>query len=119
MDIKMVSKLYKQNSLLTLPTGKLLLWLLDETIKVVKKGIQAMHAIDIAEQNRQIQIAQQIVVEIIPLINNSIDGGKKFMMLIDYINRRLIEANMNCDVLILEEVEQFLNELRSVWNEVI
>ncbi|MGG3925234.1 flagellar export chaperone FliS [Metabacillus fastidiosus] len=117
MDINMVSKLYRENSLMTLSPKKFILWLLEEAIKALEKGQKAMLNKDIAEQNNQIQITQQLILEIIPLINGDINGGKQLMLLIEYVHRRLIEANIDSDFVALKELEVFLIELKSSWEE--
>lgn len=117
MDINMASKLYKENSLMTLSPKKFILWLLEEAIKALEKGQKAMLNKDIAEQNNQIQITQQLILEIIPLINGDINGGKQLMLLIEYVHRRLIEANMDSDFVALKELEVFLIELKSSWEK--
>jgi flagellar protein FliS len=35
--------------------------------------------------------------------------------LYDYIERRLLEANMSCDVEVLDEVSSLINELKAGW----
>ena len=104
---------------MTSPPEKLIIWLLDEAIKAIKSGKQAVNAKDIAEQNLQIQRAQQLIIEVIPMINGSIEGGKKFMIVLDYLSRRLIEANIKSEVFILNEIELFLLEISDAWKEVL
>ncbi|MEC2077295.1 flagellar export chaperone FliS [Metabacillus fastidiosus] len=115
MDINMASKLYKENSLMTLSPRKFIVWILGEALKALEKGKGAILNKDIAEQNNQLQITQQLILEIIPLINEGIDGGKKLILLIEYVHRRLVEANIDNDVEILKELEAILSELKSAW----
>ncbi|MED4534078.1 flagellar export chaperone FliS [Metabacillus fastidiosus] len=117
MDINMASKLYKENSLMTLSPKKFILWLLEESLKALEKGKEAIKYKDIAEQNNQLQITQQLILEIIPLINEGIDGGKQLILLIEYVHRGLIEANIDSDLTVLKELEAVLGELKSAWEE--
>ena len=44
---------------------------------------------------------------------------QELMVMYDYINRRLVEANVKSDHAILEEVEGLVTELRDTWKQVI
>ncbi|MGG3799039.1 flagellar protein FliS [Metabacillus fastidiosus] len=119
MDIKKATKLYRENSLMALPMRNLVLWLLEEVLKTLEKGKQAMRVRDIAEQNKQMKLSQQLIIEIIPLINSSLIEGEKLIVLTEYINRQLILANITNDILILEEAEEFILQLRYAWRDVV
>jgi len=41
------------------------------------------------------------------------------LALYEYMNRRLVEANIQNDVSIIEEVEELVTEFRDTWKEVI
>lgn len=45
--------------------------------------------------------------------------SKNMLALYEYMNQRLMEANMLDDVAIIEEVEGFVTEFRDTWKEVI
>ncbi|MED4454430.1 flagellar export chaperone FliS [Metabacillus fastidiosus] len=117
MDIHEASRLYKQNSLLLLSPNKLLLKLLEEAIKALREAKKAMIENDISEKNKQIQVSQQLILELIPLINTSIDNGEQIIIVIDYVNRKLIEINMKNDITMLNGIESFLLDFRAAWNE--
>ncbi|MBM7649379.1 flagellar protein FliS [Bacillus ectoiniformans] len=119
MDVHKAVKLYRKNSLAALSAAKFLLWLIEEALKALSIGKSAINTENIAERNKQIQIAQQLILEIVPLINGAYDGGKQLVFLIDYMNRRLIEANMKSDIIIIGEVESLLLDLKEAWREVV
>ena len=52
-------------------------------------------------------------------LNMDADVSKDMMSLYDFMNRRLIEANLKNDVSALEEVEGLVTEFRNTWKEVI
>jgi flagellar protein FliS len=41
------------------------------------------------------------------------------MQMYEYMNHRLIEANINNDVKVIEEVEGYTQEFRDTWKQVI
>ena len=54
------------------------------------------------------------------LINeNRSDLGVKPIEKAEYMNRRLVEANIKNDIVIIEEVEGLVTEFRDTWKEVI
>jgi Flagellin-specific chaperone FliS len=52
-------------------------------------------------------------------LDTSQDVGKSMLTMYDYMNRRLIEANMKNDSAIVEEVEGHMVEFRDTWKQVI
>lgn len=52
-------------------------------------------------------------------LNMDIEVSKQLLPLYEFLNRRLIEANIQNDVAIIEEVEGFVTEFRNTWKEVI
>jgi len=114
MDIKRVENIYKQHRVSSLPPKKLILWMVEEAHKALEVGKEAMVRKDISEQNRHLQITQQLVLEIIPLVNSSNEMGRNLTAVLDFINRRLIEANMKSDVHIVEEIESLILDLKSL-----
>ncbi len=52
-------------------------------------------------------------------LNTEIAISKNLMDLYDYMNRRLIEANINNDISVLNEVEGLVTEFRDTWKQVI
>jgi len=45
--------------------------------------------------------------------------AKQMLPLYEYMNRRLIEANIKSDTSIIDEVEGLVTEFRDTWKEVI
>jgi len=117
MDVKQVENVYKQHSLSSLPPRKLILWMVEEASKALGKGKRAIEEKNKVEQNKQIQITQQLILEIIPLVNSSIETGKILTAILDFMNRRLIEANIKQDSTILEEIESLLLQFKLILIE--
>ena len=52
-------------------------------------------------------------------LNMNIEVSKNMMALYEYMNTRLVEANIRNDISIIEEVEGLVTEFRDTWKEVI
>jgi len=112
-------QVYQNNSVTTASPGELTLMLYNGCIKFINSAKKAIESNDIAEKNTNIQKAQNIINELIITLNMDYDISKNLKSLYDYINRRLIEANIKNDVAILEECEGFVTEFRDTWKQVI
>ena len=110
---------YKQNSVSTASPGELTLMLYNGCIKFIGKAKVSMEAKNISEKNYNIQRTQAIISELIVTLNMDFEISKQMHPLYDYMNRRLIEANIKNDVTILDEVEGLVTEFRDTWKEVI
>ncbi|MBA2874640.1 flagellar export chaperone FliS [Thermaerobacillus caldiproteolyticus] len=112
-------QVYQQNSVSTASPAELTLMLYDGCLKFLNKGKQAMRENNIQERNTNLQKAQRIIQELMVTLNQEYEIAKQMMVMYEYMNRRLIEANINNDLSIVEEVEGFVTEFRDTWKEVI
>lgn len=110
---------YKQNSVTTASPGELTLMLYNGSIKFLGKAKVAITDKNIEEKNYNIQRAQAIIAELMSTLNMDIEISKQMLLLYEYMNRRLVEANIQNDVTIIEEVEGLVTEFRDTWKEVI
>jgi flagellar secretion chaperone FliS len=110
---------YQQNSVNTASPGELTLMLYNGCLKFIMLGKKAIEAGNIEVKNTNIIKAQTIIRELMVTLNMDADVSKDMMSLYDFMNRRLIEANMKNDVSALEEVEGLVTEFRNMWKEVI
>ncbi|WP_019153809.1 flagellar export chaperone FliS [Robertmurraya massiliosenegalensis] len=119
MVTQQVQNAYKQNSVNTASPGELTLMLYNGCLKFLQKGKQAMKDKNIEEKNKNLQKAQKIIQELMITLNQDYGIAKEMMQMYEYMNRRLIDANVQNSVEILEEVEGYVNEFRDTWKEVI
>lgn len=49
----------------------------------------------------------------------NVEISKNMLALYEYMNRRLVEANIKNDIAIIEEVEGLVTEFRDTWKEVL
>ncbi|MFY0741568.1 flagellar export chaperone FliS [Solibacillus silvestris] len=110
---------YKQNSVTTASPGELTLMLYNGCLKFLTRAKKAIEEKNIEEKNTNIQKAQAIISELMSTLNAELDVSKQMIPLYDYMNRRLMEANINNDPTIIVEVEGLVTEFRDTWKEVI
>ncbi|WP_027339040.1 flagellar export chaperone FliS [Halonatronum saccharophilum] len=110
---------YKSTKYETASPEKLLLMLYEGGIRFAKRGKIAMEKKDIQEVNKSLQKVQQVINELMVTLNMDKGGeiSQNLYSLYEYINRRLIEANIKKDPLILDEVINLLTELKEGWEE--
>lgn len=110
---------YKQNSVTTASPGELTLMLYNGCLKFLGKAKLAIEQKHIEEKNLNLQKSQAIIAELMSTLNMDIEISKQMLPLYEYMNRRLVEANIQSDVAIIEEVEGLVTEFRDTWKEVI
>ncbi|MGD6817112.1 flagellar export chaperone FliS [Metabacillus sp. 84] len=110
---------YQQNSVTTASPGELTLMLYNGCLKFIKQARAAMDQKQIELKNTNLQKAQKIIQELMVTLNMDQEVSQNMMALYEYINRRLMEANLGNDTSILDEVEGYVTEFRDTWKQVI
>ncbi len=110
---------YQQNTVNTATPGELTLMLYNGAIKFVKQAKLAIEKKDVEDANNKICRVQDILAELMSSLKMEIEISKNLFALYQYMNSRLIDANIQKNVAILEEVEGMLTEIRDTWQEVI
>lgn len=108
---------YQQNSIMLASPQKLVLMLYDGVIRFVKAARKAMEQKDFEGTNYNLVRAQDIISELNSSLDMNFDISRNLRSLYNFINNRLIEANVKKDASILDEVEPMLEELRDTWYE--
>lgn len=110
---------YKQNSVTTASPGELTLMLYNGCLKFLTLAKKAMLDKDIQTKNTNLQKAQAIITELMVTLDMNVPISKEIQPLYDYMNRRLLEANIKNDPAIIDEVAGLMTEFRDTWKEVI
>lgn len=119
MSAQSAHNIYKQNSVTTASPGELTLMLYNGCLKFLHHSKKAIEAKDIRAKNENLQKAQAIILELMATLNMEIDISKQMMPLYEYMNHRLVEANIKNDITIIDEVEGYIIDFRDTWKEVI
>ncbi|RSK28608.1 flagella export chaperone FliS [Bacillus sp. HMF5848] len=110
---------YQQNSVTTASPGELTLMLYNGCLKFINLAKHAIEKRNIEDKNINLIKAQNIINELMVTLNTDYEVSKNMMAMYDYMNRRLIEANIKNNVEILGEVEDYLIDFRDTWKQVI
>jgi flagellar secretion chaperone FliS len=110
---------YQNNSVNTASPGELTLMLYNGCLKFINQAKVAIKNKNIEDKNTNLVKAQKIIQELMVTLNMDVAVSENLMQLYDYINQRLIEANVKSDLEILDEVEGYVVEFRDTWKEVI
>ncbi|SES71378.1 flagellar protein FliS [Salinibacillus kushneri] len=110
---------YQNNSVNTASPGELTLMLYNGCLKFIRQAKKNIIEKNYELKNTNIQKAQRIIQELMVTLDPNSDISDQMMPLYDYINRRLMEANINNDLEILDESSELVTEFRDTWKEVI
>lgn len=119
MSLKNPYETYQQNSVNTASPGELTLMLYEGCIKFIKRGKKALEEKNYQEKNNNIIKAQNIIREFMVTLDMQYAISQELMIMYEYMLHRLIEANINNDIEILNEVEELVIGYRDTWKEVI
>ncbi|MEK4484813.1 flagellar export chaperone FliS [Psychrobacillus sp. FSL H8-0484] len=119
MATQSVHQAYKNNSVSTASPGELTLMLYNGCLKFLGKAKVAITEKNIQEKNINLQKSQNIIQELMVTLNMNIEISKSMMQMYEYMNHRLIEANIKNSVEVIEEVEGYVTEFRDTWKQVI
>jgi len=108
---------YQTNSVTTALPQDLTLMLYEGLIKFSMLAKRAIEQGLIEQKNTNIQKAQAIILELQLTLNQSIALSKDLNNLYDYMQSRLIDANVKNDVVAIDEVIGFAEEFRETWKE--
>ncbi|MNT08268.1 Flagellar protein FliS [compost metagenome] len=112
---------YQESTLETASQGKLLLMLYDGAIRFLTQASAAMEAKNWQDSHNFILKAEDVITELMACLRMEAGGEIAFNLyrLYEYMNWRLIQANIKRDQAMVLEVQQRLRELREAWVEAI
>jgi flagellar secretion chaperone FliS len=111
---------YKLTEINTANQGKLIVMLYDGAIKFLKIAVENMNVKTYDVVNNNIIRAQDIITELLLSLNMK-DGGEISTNLFNlylYFKKRLLEANIQKNSKMIEEVIIHLSLLRESWNKI-
>lgn len=110
---------YANTKVQTATPAQLTLMLYDGAIKFCNLAISAVENKQIENANTYIQKVEAIVAEFRATLNFKYPVAKDFDVVYEYLQRRLLMANIKKDKEILEEVLGHLRTMRDTWVEVM
>jgi len=108
---------YKQSVVNTSTPQELTLMLYNGLIKFLKLGVEAVEDNNLQNAHTNIVKAQNIIEEFMSTLDMDYDISKNLFSIYEYMNWRLIDANIRKDKAAIEEVVAFAEDLRNTWSQ--
>lgn len=109
----------KESNVYTASKEELTLMLYEGALKFSNQAIVAIENKEISKSNDLIKRVQDIISELRFTLNKKYEISNELDNMYDYISRRLIDANLKKDKVILEEVRDLIRDFRDTWKEAI
>ena len=110
---------YNNSKILTASPAELTLMLYEGAIKFCNIAITAIEHKDIQKAHLNIVKTEKIIDHFRATLDMKYPVAQDFDRVYEYLQRRLIEANMKKDKEILEEVCGHIRSMRDTWKEVM
>ena len=110
---------YQQNAIMSAGPEELTTMLYNRLVKDLKLSQENINRKDIQGAHNAISHAQEIVNHLMNTLNTDFEIGKNLEAMYDYMNRRLVEANMKKDTTILQEITGYAEEIRDTWVQAV
>ena len=108
---------YKQQSVNTATPEELTLMLYDGCIKFINIAKIAIEEKDFQSAHKNIIKAEDILTEFIITLNMDYEISKNLKELYVFYYNLLVEANLKKDIQKLEQVKEFVVDIRNTWKE--
>ncbi|MGI6776700.1 MAG: flagellar export chaperone FliS [Acetivibrionales bacterium] len=108
---------YVKNSIYTSTPEELTLMLYNGLIKFIMQACVAIDEKGYDKASSSIIRAQDIINEFQSTLDKHYQVSERLALIYDYMYRRLVDANIKKDKVILEEVLGYAKELRNTWAE--
>lgn len=110
---------YNNNKVLTASPAELTLMLYDGAIKFCNIATIAVENNDISKAHTNIVKVEKIIDYLQSTLDMKYPVAQDFDRMYDYLQQRLIAANIKKDKEILDEVNGHLHSIRDTWKEVM
>jgi len=110
---------YNNDRIMMAKPAELTLMLYEGAIKFCNIGIMAMEQKDIAKAHNNIVRAEKIIAYLRATLDMQFSVAQDFENIYVYLERRMRDANIKKDSMILEEVCTHLRSVRDSWKEVM
>jgi flagellar secretion chaperone FliS len=110
---------YRQTQAQTAAPGELILMLYRGATRFVARAIEGIEAGDVQAAHTYLVSAQAVIAELLESLDVERGGevGRNLMRIYEYMNHRLVEANLHKRAEPAREVEKLLRELLPAWEQ--
>ena len=117
--VRNAAQAYGARKVETASPAELTLMLYEGAIKFCNIAMGAIENKDYEKANKNIQKARNIIVELQTTLDHKYKVAEDFDIIYDYIFRKLVDANMKKDPVILEEALNQIRDMRDAWKEIM
>lgn len=110
---------YRQSMVETASPGRLLLLLYEAAIRNLDGAKKAMNDNDLIATHTYLVKTQDIVQELKCTLNMDYEISKSLFNIYDFLYNQLVQANIKKNVELIDEVRNFLKDLKETWQEAI
>lgn len=110
---------YNNSKILTATPAELTLMLYEGAIKFCNIAVAAIQQKDIEKAHKNIQKTQKIIEHFRLTLDMKYPVAQDFERVYEYLEGRLVQANVKKDEEILNEVLEHLRSMRDTWKEVM
>ena len=110
---------YNNSKVLTASPAELVLMLYEGAIKFCNIAIVGLEQKDMQKAHTNIMKAERIINHLRVTLDMKYPVAQDFDRIYEYLDRRLVEANLKKDIAILEEILMHLRSVRDTWKEVM
>jgi len=110
---------YRQVTVETASVAELMVLLYRRAVQVLEEAEAAIRQADVPRAHARLVYAQEIIAELMASVN--LEAGElaqQLWTIYDYLQRRLVEANVRKDAAAAAEVREFLASLLEAWEQV-
>lgn len=109
---------YKNNSVNHASKDQLLIMLVDGAVKYSKMGRQAILDKDSRKAHESLIKTQDIFIELMATLDRSSgEWAEQLFSIYEFINARLVQANIRKSVEIMDEIMPLIEEVKDTWHE--
>jgi flagellar secretion chaperone FliS len=115
------SQMYRQTQAQTAAPGELVVMLYQGAVRFVTSAIESLESNAIADANTSLVRTQAIITELSQTLDVERGGdvARNLARIYQYLNGRLIEANLRKDPAPAREVQHLLRELLPAWQAAV
>lgn len=110
---------YQKQAITTSKPEDLTLMLYQGLVKFIRLSKLAVQNNNFEESHKNNLRAQDILTELMVTLKTGYAISEQLQTMYDYMKSRLVEANINKNIEVLEEVEGFALELTETWSNAI
>jgi len=108
---------YLETAVQTASPAQLLIMLYDGVIRYCRQSIKYLEVKDYSNVNTNLLKAQSIISELRVTLDNKFPISQELHRIYEYFGFRLIQANIKKDASQVEEVLEYILELKEAWIE--